>query len=527
MTIDRFNYTDRDYLSLRDQMVAYVKERIPDWVPSDGTNDASDFATVFIEATAYMGDLLSYYVDRAAQEATPMTANSASNVLAWAELFGVTPGLAQSAMVDLTLTTSSSTPVAIPHRLPVRSTTGYQFEIMLNPDADGVVPDSVLLSSDTPLTLTAWEGVTVSEAGLRGRNVGTSTGLAGQRFELPEVMVDRRGIWVEVFQETLDGVTSSTWEFTYRLLDHGPDDQVFTVRTSTDNKVSIVFGDNVSGKIPAAGYQVRVYYRVTSGAEANSASAVPAESIKTIDASWDQQINAELASVKVTNLASPSGGVDPDSISTLRKRVTKQAGAQRRAVTAEDFEAVAMLHSGVLAATCSAQIWSRPTVYVLPTSQNVISQPTLKAQFVQEVQELLDALSMVGTSPDVFVGLPTPLNLTVTAYARKNIRQSAIRDAIVKEVASRFTYENLKFEEDLSAVDILSWLQNALPYRLVQYVYCDLDPVYPDQPMAEEPSDTSGPLRLEFQRFSPRPGELLYVDEAHLTVEIHGGIKDI
>lgn len=527
MTIDRFNYTDRDYLSLRDQMVAYVKERIPDWVPSDGTNDPSDFATAFIEATAYMGDLLSYYVDRAAQEATPMTANSASNVLAWADLYGVTPGIAQSALVDLTLTTTSSSPVEIPHRLPVRSTTGYQFEIMLDPDADGVVPDSVLLSKDTPLTLTAWEGVTVTEAGLRGRVVGTSTGLVGQRFELPEVMVDRRGLWVEVYQETLEGITSTSWEYTDRLLDHGPSDEVFTVRISTDNKVSIVFGDGVSGKIPATGYQVKVYYRVTSGAEANSASAVPVGSIKVPDTSWDQQANAALSSVSVTNFSSPSGGVDPDSISVLRKRITAQAGAQRRAVTADDFASVALMHSGVLAATCSAKIWSRPTVYVLPRSQTVISQPTLKKQFVQEVQELLDALSMVGSSPDVFVGIPTPLNLTVTAYARKNIRQSAIRDAILKEITARFTYENLKFEEDLSAVDILTGLQTALPSRLVQYVYCDLDPVYPDQPVAEEPSDLTGPLPLEFQRFSPRPGELLYVDEANLTVDIRGGIKDI
>lgn len=524
--ITRFKYTDRDYLSLRDQMVEFLKQRIPGWIPGDEA-DPSDFATAFIENSAYMGDLLSYYVDRAAQEASPLTANSPSNVLAWANLFGATPGMAQSAIVELSLTTESSAPITVPHRTVVRSSTGYQFEIMLDPDSTGVVPDSILVTSAAPVTVRAWEGVSITENGLRGRDVGASNGLAGQQFALPETFVDRRGLWADVYQETAgDPLYTGPWEFTYRLLDHAPDDRVFSIRTAPDGKVSVVFGDGVSGAIPPSGYRIRVYYRVTSGAVANSSSAVPSGSVTMIDTAWDQQSNPELVNLLLTNPLPPAGGLDPDSLATVRERTIQVARSQRRAVTAEDYESAARIHGEVLTASCSAKVWSRPTIFVLPTSPLVLETPDLKTAFVASVQELMEAVCMTGVSPDVFTGLPTPLNLTVTAYLRKGVRQSIVQSVITKTVLAEYVYENLDFDKIVSSSDILVMLQNSIPAGLLNYLRCELSPVYADQPVVEEDGDAA-PVEYEDLRYSPRPGECLYVDEANLTVVLRGGIKDI
>lgn len=523
MTTQPFKYTDRDYLSLRDQMIKYIQAKNPDWVPPGATPDPSDFAALFIEASAYMGDLLSYYVDRAAQEATPLTANSPTNVLAWAALFGLTPALAQSAEVELTLTTESSSPVEVKNRTMVRSTTGYQFEIMVDPS----IGDTVTVSKDTPVTVTAWEGSSVWVNGFRGREVGVSNGFAGQEYALPETFVDRRGLWVDVYQDTLDGyVSTGAWEFTSRLLDHGPEDRVFGVRTAPDGKVSVVFGDGVSGAVPPTGYRIKVYYRVTSGAVVNLASSVPPRSITMIDTSWDQDSASSLANVKVTNYSTPSGGVDPETIDNIKQKTVQVARSQRRAVTAQDYENAAMMNGDVLTAHCSAKVWSRPTVFVLPRSQVVLTQPTRRKEFLDGLRADLEALSVVGTSPDVFTGLPTPLNAKVTAYAMPNVRQSAIKSAIESVLLNQFTYENLRFDTTVSSSDLTTQLHLSLPAKMVKYVYCQLEPVYPDQPVILEPDDPE-PVPVADQRYGPRLGELLYIDKANLTVVINGGIQDI
>ncbi len=94
------DYTSRDYYALREALVARVQSRVDTWQG----NDPADFGVALVEAFAYMGDLVNYYIDRIANESYILTATQRQNLLNLASQFGYTPSGYTSATVDITLT---------------------------------------------------------------------------------------------------------------------------------------------------------------------------------------------------------------------------------------------------------------------------------------------------------------------------------------------------------------------------------------------------------------------------------------
>ena len=104
------DYTSRDYASLRDDMIARVQNRLPDW----NSADPSDFGVALVEAFAYMGDLMSYYIDRAANESSLATATRRASVVALARDLGYSATGYSASVVTLTFTNLSGVSVTIP-----------------------------------------------------------------------------------------------------------------------------------------------------------------------------------------------------------------------------------------------------------------------------------------------------------------------------------------------------------------------------------------------------------------------------
>lgn len=94
------DYTGRDYFSIREQLIARVQARVKDWKG----DDPSDFGLAIIEAFAYMGDLVNYYIDRIANEAYILTATQRESLLNLAALFGYKAANYVSSSTTLTIT---------------------------------------------------------------------------------------------------------------------------------------------------------------------------------------------------------------------------------------------------------------------------------------------------------------------------------------------------------------------------------------------------------------------------------------
>src|SRR5262249_4387605 len=79
------DYTARDYQSLLQAMYDWAQIKLPEW--KDFANQA-DFGNVLLELFAHVGDILSYYQDRVANESFLGTAVTRRSVIEHLRLIG-------------------------------------------------------------------------------------------------------------------------------------------------------------------------------------------------------------------------------------------------------------------------------------------------------------------------------------------------------------------------------------------------------------------------------------------------------
>ena len=109
-----FDYTSRDYYSIREDLLSRAAE-MPigsNW----NTRSTSDFGVMLVDLWAYMGEILHFYVDRAAAETFVSTATQRESLLAFSNLVDYEPIKmnAAEATVELVSTAAWTGLVAIP-----------------------------------------------------------------------------------------------------------------------------------------------------------------------------------------------------------------------------------------------------------------------------------------------------------------------------------------------------------------------------------------------------------------------------
>jgi len=89
-------YTDRDFNSIKNQLIQYSKTYFPDTY-----NDFSETSTgmLFIEMAAYVGDVMSFYLDNQVQETFIQKARQNQNLYSLAYSLGYTPKITTAASV--------------------------------------------------------------------------------------------------------------------------------------------------------------------------------------------------------------------------------------------------------------------------------------------------------------------------------------------------------------------------------------------------------------------------------------------
>ncbi len=95
------DYVARDYDSLLRSMQAMIPDKVPEW--KDYESEA-DFGNVLLQLFAHMGDILSYYQDRVANESFLGTAQTRRSIIHHLRLIGYKLATAAPASTELTLT---------------------------------------------------------------------------------------------------------------------------------------------------------------------------------------------------------------------------------------------------------------------------------------------------------------------------------------------------------------------------------------------------------------------------------------
>ncbi|WP_030322609.1 baseplate J/gp47 family protein [Streptomyces sp. NRRL B-3229] len=368
------DYMARDYESLLQAMREQIPRRLPQW--TDFTNEA-DFGNVLLQLFAHIGDILSYYQDRVANESFLGTARTRRSVIDHLRLIGYELSTAAPAATALTLSVPGSVDTV------VTLTKGDAFATTSAKDRPGVrfeyTGDSPLtidfhaVSADPATGRKTVPGVPVQEGRLiQDELLGISDGTPDQRFLLahprallgPPTASRPAGGQDLALLTTLAG-TVDAWTRRESLAFSQAGHDEYVVEVDENDRATVVFGDGTFGAIPRQGARITATYRVGGG----SAGNVPAGAVTTIaDAP-----QLALLGAQVTNPLPATGGAEREDIAHAVRQAPAVFRSLRRAVTAPDFEALALSHRGVGKVRAAATGWNEITLYVAPEGGGKVS----------------------------------------------------------------------------------------------------------------------------------------------------------
>ncbi len=101
MTNKDIKYINKDFTSLKEALIDYAKNYFPD-VYTDFTESSP--GNMFIEMASYVGDVLSFYIDKQTQENFLLFAQDRQNLISLAYTLGYRPKVTATSIVDLEVT---------------------------------------------------------------------------------------------------------------------------------------------------------------------------------------------------------------------------------------------------------------------------------------------------------------------------------------------------------------------------------------------------------------------------------------
>lgn len=449
----QFDYTARDFASIRAEMLALAESLTPEWTDFS----AADPGVVTIESVAQIADVLHYIIDRAQNEGYLLTAQERSSVVKILRLIGYELSPRSAASVELTVVTDQPNVV-----IPV----GQRVTSVATPSTPSQVFEFLtavtLVAAGTHTVATDPGLVAVHGESVNAEAVGTSDGSPNQRFTLAQypLALNPDGssplrVFVNAVEWTLAGPGANGRSF----LTNEPDDEVFTYLVDAEGRVEIRFGDGVNGKIPSAAATITSDYRTGGGAEANAVG-------KNTVTLFDPPIAGV---VSVTNPEQPSGGADAETIAHAKKHGPLSLRTLDRAVTLEDFETLAKQVPGGGIKASRAEQGDSPwvvRVYLLADGTNPVPTgewfPRLNSGtgLVGGVGRFLTERKAVPARLEVLGCSTVAPRMDLTIYALPNYLRSAIRGEVQDQLLTLFESVQERFGVGIPQSRVVQVVEN-------------------------------------------------------------------
>jgi len=338
--VPQIDYTSRDYSAIREDLLALIDVIAPTWT----SRDPADLGMTLVELFSYMGDMLGFYIDRAANEGLLATSSQRDSVLQIAAMIGYVPTASSAATVTLTFSNTTESSVVVPAGTQVANSVivdGTSTQIVFETDAAVTVPAAVDGVAGT-ITAAATQGETIAD-----EEVGTSTGAPSQVYKLANYPVIKDSI--EIY------VNGIQYTYTSSLIENGIYDPVFSTENDANGETYIIFGDGISGRIPPTSGSITSTYRVGNGADGN----INAGTLENFLTNSDNGLS-------VTNLEAATGGSDEESTDSIRTNAPLAMRTNLRAVSLKDYGYLALQVSGVAKAIAESDSFNSINLYVAP-----------------------------------------------------------------------------------------------------------------------------------------------------------------
>ena len=412
---DSLDMTDKDFDALRGRLIALVQSVFPDWTDFS----VASFGNILLELYAFVGDVITYYLDNQVRESRLVTATQRKNVIALAALLGYRlPGAsAATAEVVFSLVHYAAAAVRIPAGTVVRT-------------REVTDPIRFQLLADVLIAAGATRASGLVESSQTHTQVFDTQGLANL-----DVALD--------YTPYLDGsVVVSAGNGTYveraSLLGSGPNDRHCVVLVDQNDRATVRFGNGANGAPPTG--TLTITYKTGGGVVAN----VDAGRIVVIEGAFTDAFGRAVQ-ITATNPAAASGGTDRQSIAAAKQLAPESLRTLTRSVTREDFETNARRIASVARALMLTSN-EDPSIdensgilYVIPQGGG-LPTPALRNRVLRQVTEVYPSTLTFQVS----VQNPVYKRVDVEArvYLRQGTASSTVRDRIKANLAAMFRVSN-------------------------------------------------------------------------------------
>jgi hypothetical protein len=424
------SYTNKDYESLRQELLARVPQLTDRWTDFN----ESDLGVVLLELFCGVGDMLAYYLDTQAAEAFLPTARQRQNVINLCKLINYkldTP-VAATTTLRFSLPSAMSEDVTIPAKT-----------VCIARLDDGVVEFETIETTVLP------RGQLSIDVGARQGNRKSEefadTGDRSQRFSLSSTSVAQGSVQVNV--------GDSSWEEVQFFIDSASDSKHFQVETDGIDVTWIIFGDGIHGAIPSEGEMVTVEYLETLGSKGNIGRNLVTETVTPV------YHNGALVQLSVTNLIASTGGSDRETLEHAKLQAPAELRSLWKAVTKDDYKALAEGFPGVAKAqvldanNCANIRYYQVNMAVAPDGGGLPS-PTLK----RELAEFIESRKVITIEVNLFDPCYRPVSIDAEVYVYPTEDADSVRRRIEAALQTFFSFDRLAFGQHVYSSDIVSLL---------------------------------------------------------------------
>ena len=471
--LDLIDYAGSDFLSLRNNLIDYIKAAYP----LDYQNfSESDLGVMLIEIVAYMGAVLSLKADLLANENFISSAQNRYNVRKLLELIGIRikgpMAAAANARMTLKQTISDNYFTVRPAARTISITSpedGGPLNYTVYKIISGKIEDLKNLTGNInlyqgeaidPDSPSVWENIALIEGALV-----TQTGTFGTYGGgLPTVSLDKGPVIEGSVQVVVDAPDSPTASGTYELVESiyfssGATDRIFQVNLDDSFGGVIIFGDGIAGVQPPPNSTYFITYRVGGGTRGNLQTSI----INTVLTGYELNADGSAVGGNTENISMATGGTDAETVIHAKKYGPLFFKSQDRLVTLADYIAhtnkyisnystMGKATAAVRKAYSSANVID---IYVLEKASNLQLQKA-SSSFKMGLLTDLNKRKMLTDELAVVDGIIRTLDLIVTVKCDRELapRESEILSKVQDNILGFFDVDKMDFGEGVSLGDL-------------------------------------------------------------------------
>ena len=438
------DYSTRDYEGFKQLMLTKLKEKLPEY--SDFSDN--DLGVILIDLLALGQDILSYYIDKTANESLLSTALERQNVVELCANLGYTLKNATPSIFEQVFEIEpTEEETYIPKGFKINTIdNGYDEvitfetveELIIPPHCTGLEKD---LQDKYLYSVEVVQGRTIEEELL-----GTSTGLPNQEFKLWESPVIASQVEILVNE----GSGYENWEYVPSFLNSKSTDKHFSIKVDGSSKATIVFGNGTLGAIPSVYNDgILAKYRVGGGTTGNVAPNIITQ-MENPRADIKSTFNPSTAKVP---------GEDVESIENAKSNAIRNLRTLDRAVTLQDYKDLApsYLDFVLLSDAEEGDDGRTVNIYLISRFNEVLTE-----EEKQEALELYNEKKLLGVIPVIKDANKVPINLKITV--ERNAKDTTDYETLVPNIVEEyFKIGNFNFQTKFSQSALLRELILILP----------------------------------------------------------------